>query len=470
MNGNHFENLEISSSIKKAINKLGFTEMTEIQSKSIPVIISGKDVVGISHTGTGKTLAFGIPAIQLIDKTNADKAQVLILCPTRELALQTYNEIKKLYAFDNFIKAEAIYGGDSISRQIMQLKKGANIIVGTPGRVQDHINRRTLKLDHIKMLVLDEADEMLNMGFREDIEKILSSVPPQRQTLLFSATMPKAIKEIINNYLNEPIHITIQNKDQVLDLIQQLYYDVEKNKKKEALILLILYYMPERAIVFCNTKIMVDELVELLVQNNINAIGLHGDMNQSTRSSVIAGFKSSKYQILIATDVAARGLDIYNVDIVFNFDIPQNSEYYLHRIGRTGRAGKTGIAISIVNNKIQENAVLQIKRDIKSEINKARLPKSYEVKEKNIYSFIDDLKLYMNKGVNENFNHYLKKLNEEGYSCSMVACALMDMSINVNNTALPDVSDRIEKTKKYNDTKKPFKVKSTSKYKKKIVK
>ncbi len=465
MKNNDFECLAIETSIKKAIKKMDFNKMTDIQSKAIPLILEGNDVVGISHTGTGKTLAFGIPAIHLIDKSNAKRLQVLILCPTRELAIQTYTEIKKLYAFENFVKAQAIYGGDSISKQIMQLKKGVNIVIGTPGRVQDHINRKTIRLDHLKMLVLDEADEMLNMGFREDIDKILNAIPNRRQTLLFSATMPKAIKEIINNYLNSPQYVHIENKNQVLDLIQQLYYDVEKNKKKEALILLIHYFIPDRAIVFCNTKIMVDELTELLIHNNINAIGLHGDMNQSTRNSVMSGFKSSKYQILIATDVAARGLDIYDVDIVFNYDIPQNTEYYLHRIGRTGRAGKTGIAVSIINNKFQETALLEIKKNIKSEIYKTPIPKPYEIKEKYFNNFIGDIKTHINRGFNKNYDTQLKELNTEGYPANVVASALMDMNLNLDNIYLPNVSDRYEKSKDYHKDKKSYKTKSALKRK-----
>lgn len=439
---NEFRNLDISAPILKAIDKMGFNKTTGIQQEAIPQILAGKDVVGISHTGTGKTLAFAIPAIQMIDREQSNRSQVLILCPTRELAMQTFNEFKKLYAYDNYVKAAAIYGGENMVKQIGELKKGANIIIGTPGRVQDHINRRTLKLDNIKMFVLDEADEMLNMGFKEDIELILSSVPQKKQTLLFSATMPHAIKDIISNYLTSPVYINIENKTQVLNLIEQLYYDIEKGRKKDALILLINYYMPLRAIVFCNTKLMVDELAEFLTQNNISAIGLHGDMSQNARNLSMQGFKSSKNRILIATDVAARGIDIYDVDIVFNFDLPQSSEYYLHRIGRTGRAGKAGLAITLISSAAQQKALWEIKREIKSDIKKSSLPHPASIKDKLTESFIEELKIYMGKNNYEKYIKHVKKLNNEGYLSENIAAALIAMNAGTDSTFLPYVNDR----------------------------
>jgi len=438
-----FKYLPISRSVLRALENMGYFKSTTIQSEAIPAILDGRDVVGISHTGTGKTLAFSIPAVQIIDKDKALYPQVLILCPTRELAVQVYSEIKKLYAFDNFIKAAAIYGGDNMARQITDLKKGANIVVGTPGRVQDHINRKTLKLEHIKMFVLDEADEMLNMGFRQDIELILTSVPEKKQTLLFSATMPDAIKDIINNYLTDPLFINVQNQTDVLDLISQSYYDVEKGMKKEALLLLINYYNPARAIVFCNTKIMVDELADLLVKNKISAVGLHGDMSQNVRNAAMNGFKSSAYKILIATDVAARGIDISDIDIIFNFDLPQNSEYYLHRIGRTARAGKTGMAVSIISSDFQLRDLFSIKKDIKSDIKKLMLPKPADIKDKMMNGFLEELKLHINKSGHEKYLNYVKKLNDEGYPSEIIASALIDKSFGINDIYLPRAENRI---------------------------
>ncbi len=443
-----FNNLDISAPILKAIDKMGFDKMTKIQQEAIPQIIAGNDVVGVSHTGTGKTLAFAIPAIQMIDKNISSHPQVLVLCPTRELAVQTFNEFKKLYAYDNFVKAAAIYGGENMVKQIGELKKGANIIIGTPGRVQDHINRRTLKLDNIKMFVLDEADEMLNMGFKEDIELILSSVPQKRQTLLFSATMPQAIKDIIANYLTCPVYINIENKTQVLNLIEQLYFDIEKGRKKDALILLINYYMPSRAIVFCNTKLMVDELADFLTQNKINAIGLHGDMSQNARNLSMQGFKSSKNRILIATDVAARGIDIYDVDIVFNFDLPQSSEYYMHRIGRTGRAGKTGLAITLISSAAQQRSLLDIKKEVKSDIKKSFLPKPGSIKDKMVDSFIEELKIFMSKNNYEKYIKHVKHLSEQGYTEQNIAAALIAMNSGTDSMFLPSVYDRSDNFEK----------------------
>ncbi|MBQ8435118.1 MAG: DEAD/DEAH box helicase, partial [Oscillospiraceae bacterium] len=314
----NFNNLKLSEEILSAINEVGFENMTEIQEKSIPLILQGHDVIGRSNTGTGKTAAFGIPVIEQIEK-NKENVQVLILCPTRELAQQACDEIKKFSKYKKHVKPLAIFGGVNIDRQIYQLKRGANLIIGTPGRVIDHINRRTIKLNNLKTIVLDEADEMLQMGFREDIESILKHIPNERQTILFSATMPSEILAITKEYQNNPVLVKTLSKSKTVDAIEQLYYNIPYGKKFDALTLLLISYNYKSSMIFCNTKKMVDELSELLINRGFKAVGIHGDMKQSQRTSVMNSFKSGKTSILVATDVAARGIDVSGVDAVFNY-------------------------------------------------------------------------------------------------------------------------------------------------------
>ncbi|MDE5859476.1 MAG: DEAD/DEAH box helicase, partial [Oscillospiraceae bacterium] len=348
-----FSELGLSEEVLKAVKQIGFEEATEIQSKTIPLLMAGKDVIGRSHTGTGKTAAFGIPAVESVDRNEKNRVQVIILCPTRELAMQACGELDKFSAFMPWVRTCAVYGGADIEKQIVQLKRGANIVVGTPGRVMDHINRRTLKLDGIRTIILDEADEMLNMGFREDIETILEYVPEQRQTVLFSATMPEQIMAITEQYQHEPTVVGVEEKSRTVDSVEQWYFDVPSGRKTDALQMLLLAYEPKLSMIFCNTKRMVDELTEQLVSKGFRAAGLHGDMKQSSRTQVLNAFKSGRINILIATDVAARGIDVDDVDAVFNYDIPQDNEYYIHRIGRPGRAGKTGAAYTISSGRRQ---------------------------------------------------------------------------------------------------------------------
>ena len=341
-----FNELALSQPLLDAVAQMGFTEMTEIQEKSIPLMMQGIDLIGRSNTGTGKTAAFGIPAVESISQEDPRSVQVLILCPTRELAMQACEELKKLSRFMSWVRPCAIYGGASMDRQIGDLKRGANIVVGTPGRVMDHMNRRTLKLQNLKTVILDEADEMLNMGFREDIETILSGVPEERQTVLFSATMPPEIMAITKQFQKDPTVIKIAAKHRTVDTIEQYYYETAMGRKTDALRLLLLAYEPKSAMVFCNTKRTVDELTEALCDKGIQAAGLHGDMKQMQRTQVMNAFKSGRIGVLVATDVAARGIDVNGIDLVFNYDLPQDNEYYIHRIGRTGRAGHGGIAIT----------------------------------------------------------------------------------------------------------------------------
>lgn len=374
-----FNELNLSQDILRAVEELGFSEMTQIQQESIPLLVQGIDVIGRSNTGTGKTAAFGIPAVESITDSDKKSVAVLILCPTRELAMQACEEIRKFAKYKRNVKACAVYGGASMERQIMELKRGANIVIGTPGRVMDHIRRRTLKLENLRTVILDEADEMLNMGFREDIESILSDVPEERQTVLFSATMPPEILAITEKYQREPVQIKIKSAQKTVELIDQFWFMVAMGRKTDALKLLLAAYAPESAMVFCNTKKMVDELTEELVKSGIRAAGLHGDMKQAQRTQVMNSFKARTTAVLVATDVAARGIDVSGIDAVFNYDLPQDNEYYIHRIGRTGRAGQKGAAYTLITSRRQQYDLKDIARYTKATITELPLPDKEDI-------------------------------------------------------------------------------------------
>jgi len=369
-----FNELNLSEELIRAVDELGFTEMTEIQEKSIPLILEGRDVVGRSNTGTGKTAAFGLPAVESISDCDKRSVSVMILCPTRELAMQAHGEIKKFAKYKKCVKACAVYGGASMEKQIFELKRGANIVIGTPGRIMDHLRRRTLKLNDLRCVILDEADEMLNMGFREDIETILASAPEDRQTVLFSATMPPEILAITEKYQRDPIQIKIKSPQRTVGLIEQYYFEVAMGRKTDALRLLLAAYAPSSAMVFCNTRAMVDQLTEELQKYGFRASGLHGDMKQAQRTQVMNSFKNKAVDILVATDVAARGIDVSGIDAVFNYDLPQDNEYYIHRIGRTGRAGCTGTAYTLISGRRQFSELKEIARYTKAEITQLPLP------------------------------------------------------------------------------------------------
>src|SRR5690606_5936294 len=325
---------------------MGFEEATPIQEGTIRLGMEGKDIIGQAQTGTGKTTAFGIPLIEKID-TKDGNVQGLIIAPTRELAIQVSEELYRL-GQDKNERILSVYGGQEISRQIRELKNRPQIIVGTPGRLLDHINRRTLKLDNVNTLILDEADEMLNMGFIEDIQTIMASVPDTRQTLLFSATMPDAIRRIAEKFMKTPEIVKIKSKEMTVENIEQFYVKSVEREKFDILSRLLNVQQPELAIIFGRTKRRVDELAKALNIRGYLAEGIHGDLSQAKRMSVLKQFKAGKIDILVATDVAARGLDISGVSHVYNFDIPQDPESYVHRIGRTGRAGKKGVAVTFV--------------------------------------------------------------------------------------------------------------------------
>ena len=345
-----FDELDLNPKILRAIREMGFEEATPIQSKAIPVGLEGVDLIGQAQTGTGKTAAFGIPLLMKVDSHNK-RTQSIVLCPTRELAIQVAEEVRTLAKYMSGVKVLPVYGGQDITKQIRSLKGGAQIIIGTPGRVMDHLRRRTIKCDEVNTIVLDEADEMLNMGFREDIETVLEYIPEERQTMLFSATMPKPILEITKKYQSDAVTIKVTKKELTVPNIEQYYYDVKRKDKVEVLSRLLDVYAPKLSLVFCNTKRMVDELTSALQGRGYFAEGLHGDMKQSQRDRVMNRFRNGKTEILVATDVAARGIDVDDVEAVFNYDLPQDDEYYVHRIGRTGRAGRTGRSFTFVDRK-----------------------------------------------------------------------------------------------------------------------
>lgn len=384
-----FGALPLSACLARAIEDMEYAQPTSIQAAAIPFLLEGNDLIGHSNTGTGKTAAFGIPAVECVDG-EIKRAQVLVLSPTRELAMQITRELQKFAKYKEGICVAAIYGGASMPEQIRQLRR-ANIVVGTPGRLMDHLRRRTLKMDELKMVVLDEADEMLSMGFIEDIQTILSQAPAQRQTVLFSATMPPPILKISQEFLSNPQVVDVVTDANSQADIEQSYYYVPQHKKQEALALLLKHADASRSIVFCNTKSMVDELAAKLSKEGFLATGLHGDMSQALRSQVMLGFRTGSINILVATDVAARGIDVDDVDAVINFDIPQSFEYYVHRIGRTGRAGKKGVSQTLVCNNKQVATLKQLMRFTGQDIKERKLPTSADLMERAVLNLADEL-------------------------------------------------------------------------------
>ena len=428
-----FNELEVSEEIKKAVAEMGFEEATLVQSGTIPLIMDGLDVIGQSQTGTGKTAAFAIPALEGIRKTGRKHTQVLILCPTRELALQCSDELRKFAKYKHGIRVVSVFGGQPIDHQMKQLRQGAEIVVGTPGRIMDHMRRKTLRLESLSMVVLDEADEMLNMGFREDIELILESTPKERQTVLFSATMPPGILKITKLYQKNPQLVKIEAPQLTVDGIVQYYCDVPRNMKMGALKNLVDFYDHQRTIIFCNTKRMVDDLADDLQGMGYIASGLHGDMKQTIRTRVIQNFKSGKLDILIATDVAARGLDVEDVEVVINYDIPQDVEYYIHRIGRTGRAGKTGVAFSLVTGRKEIFELRAIEKIINTKIKYRDIPTTGDVKIVQDNIIVEKFKKIFEKNNYRKNEHVFKALISEGYAPDEIAYAALSLLDNAND-------------------------------------
>jgi len=424
---------EISSEILKGLDEMGFVDMTPIQEQAIPVMMKGRDIVGQAQTGTGKTAAFGIPMIDAINPMD-NGVQGLVLCPTRELAIQGASELKKMSKYVKGVKVVAIYGGQDISRQFRALKENVSIVIGTPGRVMDHMRRGTLKFDDLKILVLDEADEMLNMGFREDIETICKAMPKERQTALFSATMPQEILEITEQYQKDAEHIEVEHEELTIPSIKQSYYMVKGNQKDTAMCRLIDYMSPKRALIFCNTKRKVDQLTLQLKKKGYSAEALHGDLSQHQRDRVMSMFRNGNLDLLLATDVAARGIDVDDVDVVFNYDLPQEMEYYVHRIGRTGRAGKKGKAVSLINTR-ERRKINQLENFCNTKIKEKNMPTGEDAMAVKAYSNVSraieycdgmDLKPYM--------EIVYKRCIDDGTEPLEVAAAFLRESLGEINT------------------------------------
>lgn len=429
MKKNNFEQLELSTAMHLAIAEMGFTEPSQIQAATIPLILAGNDVVGQAQTGTGKTAAFGIPLLEMLPEPMPQATTVLVMCPTRELSLQVANELKKLAKYKKDVQIAAVYGGEPIQEQIRQLRRGVHIVVGTPGRIIDHLERKTLSLDQIEMVVLDEADEMLNRGFREDIEYILEKTPEDRQTVLFSATMPKPIINIIHNYQHSPSHVKITRDQLTNDDIEQIYFETQESWKAKDIANIMLADDLKTAIVFCNTKRMVDELVDKLRDLKLKADSIHGDLNQKQRNTVMDAFRRGDIRLLIATDVAARGLDISHVDAVFNYDLPYDPEYYVHRIGRTGRAGKTGKAYSFITGRNDLRQLRQIEQYSKSGVERRNLPTSREVAAIARYKQQERVKNAVAENNHDDHLLMVKQLQKEGIELEALAAALLKMAI-----------------------------------------
>ncbi|NTV90144.1 MAG: DEAD/DEAH box helicase [Clostridiales bacterium] len=433
-----FKDLNLSEEVQKAIADMGFEEATPIQSRAIPPIMEGQDVIGQAQTGTGKTCAFGIPAIEMADPDKND-VQALILCPTRELAIQISEELKGVSKYKTGIRILPVYGGQPIDRQIMALKKKPQIIIGTPGRIMDHMRRNTLKFGNLKMIVLDEADEMLNMGFREDIDIILEKIPEERQTILFSATMSREIMDLTSKYQKAPVNIKIAHKELTVPSIEQYYLEVTENAKPEILSRLIDANNIKLSLVFCNTKKKVDELAMHMQSRGYAAEALHGDMRQEQRNKVMTRFKKGNIDILIATDVAARGIDVNDIEAVFNYDIPNDEEYYVHRIGRTGRAGKTGKSFTLaVGREIYK--LKDIQRYTKSSMTRIKPPSATDIEERKVGNMIDDLKKILDEKKHTKYVAYVEKAledlnsetpeDEDGFNSIDFAAALIQLQFS----------------------------------------
>ncbi len=419
-----FEEMGLSEEIQKAVRYMGFEEASPIQAKAIPAMISGIDLIGQAQTGTGKTAAFGIPLLEKVDP-KLKKLQAIVLCPTRELAIQVADEIRNLSRYMHGIKVLPIYGGQDIVKQIRSLKSGTQIVIGTPGRVMDHMRRKTMKLDFVHTVVLDEADEMLNMGFREDIEFVLSGVPEERQTVLFSATMPKPIMEITKKFQNNAKVIKVTKKELTVPNIEQYYYDVKPKKKEEVLSRLLDIYSPRLSVVFCNTKKQIDLLVNALLGRGYFAAGLHGDMKQEQRDRVMQGFRTGKTEILVATDVAARGIDVDEVEAVFNYDLPQDDEYYVHRIGRTGRAGREGRAFSFVSGK-EVYKLKEIQRYCKTKIYAQKVPSLNDVANTKMENILDDVeRVIEQEDLDMMINAIEERVNNSEFTAMDMAAAFL---------------------------------------------
>jgi ATP-dependent RNA helicase DeaD len=419
-----FSELGLSPELLKAVDKMGFEEASPIQTAVIPLLLEGRDVVGQSATGSGKTAAFGVPAVERIDPS-LKKIQALILCPTRELAVQVAEEMAKLAFFKKGVREVPIFGGQSYERQFRALDAGAQIVIGTPGRVMDHMERGTIKLDHLKIVILDEADRMLDMGFRDDIERILSAAPAEgRQSLFFSATMPPPIKQLIQRYTKDPAWVKIEAHAQNAPKVDQVYFEVDRRSKVEALTRLIDLNDFRYGIIFCATKNMVDELAEILASRGYAVDRLHGDITQATRTKVMDKFRRRGFEFLVATDVAARGLDVDDLEVVFNYDLPNDAEDYTHRVGRTGRAGRTGKAFTFVSGR-EIYGLQNMIRYARLPLRRERVPSLDQVEEARENVFFERLRGTLDAKQFRPQDRMVDRLLEQGYASTDIIGALI---------------------------------------------
>ncbi len=440
------QNVILNDKIQRALDDMGFEESTQIQQETIPLILEGKDIVGQSNTGTGKTAAYAIPVLEKIDK-NLRMPQALVLLPTRELAVQVANEVRKIGKYMEDIKTVTVYGGADIREQINKLKGGAQIIVGTPGRVIDLIDRHVIKLSEIKTVVLDEADEMLKMGFREDIELILSKIDHSVQYLLFSATIPDDIKKIIKKFLNSPVTVKVLREGITAKEVKQSYFLVKHSDKVEALSRLIDTYTPRLTLIFCNTKKAVDQLYDQLIDRGYNCDKIHGDIKQAQRLDTLNKFNNGLIEILIATDVAARGLDIKEVDLVINYEVPSKEDYYVHRIGRTGRAGREGSSFTLVSTK-ELRKIEDIEKYTKKSIRKRIVPTVDRVNEVKKEKFIRSILTVIENGELGENRELAGRLLDEGYDAETVIAAMIKKLVKFDTSEERDLNDVILEKRK----------------------
>ncbi|WP_026477171.1 DEAD/DEAH box helicase [Alkaliphilus transvaalensis] len=440
MKTTEFEKLNIGKEILKVIEELGFEAPTPIQAQAIPLVAEGKDIIGQAQTGTGKTAAFSIPLIEKVDMSEKG-VQIIILTPTRELAIQVADEIRRFSKYIKGMRSLAIYGGQPIERQIKALKQGVQVVVGTPGRVIDHIKRKTLSLNNIKGIVLDEADQMLDMGFLEDIEMILNETPEERQTLMFSATIPKEIEMIAKKHMKKPEKVKVVHKELTVPRIAQYYFEVKPHEKLESISRILDMEKVELGIVFCNTKKGVDDLVEKLQSRGYSVEGIHGDLKQTQRDRVMKKFRDGTTDLLVATDVAARGIDVDNVALVINYDLPDNFEYYVHRIGRTGRAGKEGLAYSLVVPR-QLRTLKALEHYTKSKITRKKIPTVNDIMDKQKEYIGKQIATTIEKGSLAEYTNFIEKLSES-YNSIDVGAALLKMMINLNEVETLESAEEI---------------------------
>ncbi|MFT6618377.1 MAG: ATP-dependent RNA helicase DeaD [Limisphaerales bacterium] len=434
-----FPDLGIDAELLKAIEKLGFEQPSPIQAEAIPVALAGRDLVGQSQTGSGKTMAFGIPALQLVDPT--DRAvQVLVMCPTRELAMQVCTEIHKFMPARSAISATPIYGGAGYDHQIRALKKGSQIVVGTPGRILDFARRGTLKLGELKMLVFDEADEMLDMGFRDEIEELTAQLPAERQTIFFSATMSKPIRHLIAKQTKDPATITIEHKALTVPTVEQRYYEVHGRSKIEVVCRVLDTESARKAIVFANTKRAVDDITDALVARGYTSDRLHGDLSQTMRDRVMKNFRSGNIEILAATDVAARGLDVDDVDIIFNYDLPYDEEDYVHRIGRTGRAGREGKAVSLLTGR-EIYMLERIQRYIKTKIQRHQIPTLEDIANTRVEGLFGKIRETLESGEFAPHDQTVQKLLDAGFSSTNISSSLIHLLLKESAREAEEIAE-----------------------------